>query len=131
MLRIGGGARGSHWDKSHTSTHAPTPRSVTGVVYSLRPYPSGMPELAIDIRNIVKRYAEHVAVRDLSLAVPRGAVYGLLGPNGAGKTTTIRMILNIIMPDSKGSSDGGTSAPPAPSEHAAAPAGRVEDDLPF
>ncbi len=59
-----------------------------------------MPELAIDIRNIVKRYAEHVAVRDLSLAVPRGAVYGLLGPNGAGKTTTIRMILNIILPDS-------------------------------
>ncbi|MEP6731998.1 MAG: ATP-binding cassette domain-containing protein, partial [bacterium] len=59
-----------------------------------------MTDLAIDIRNIVKRYAEHVAVRDLSLAVPRGAVYGLLGPNGAGKTTTIRMILNIIVPDS-------------------------------
>ena len=59
-----------------------------------------MPELAIDIRNVAKRYAEHVAVRDLSLQVPRGAVYGLLGPNGAGKTTTIRMILNIIVPDS-------------------------------
>ena len=58
-----------------------------------------MSDLAIDIRNVVKRYAEHVAVRDLSLAVPRGAVYGLLGPNGAGKTTTIRMILNIIVPD--------------------------------
>ena len=59
-----------------------------------------MSDLAIDIRNVVKRYAEHVAVRDLSLQVPRGAVYGLLGPNGAGKTTTIRMILNIIVPDS-------------------------------
>ncbi|CAN5836329.1 ATP-binding cassette domain-containing protein [soil metagenome] len=59
-----------------------------------------MPDLAIDIRNIAKRYADHVAVRDLSLAVPRGAVYGLLGPNGAGKTTTIRMILNITIPDS-------------------------------
>jgi ABC-2 type transport system ATP-binding protein len=59
-----------------------------------------MSDLAIDIRNVAKRYAEHVAVRDLSLAVPRGAVYGLLGPNGAGKTTTIRMILNIIAPDS-------------------------------
>lgn len=58
-----------------------------------------MSDLAIDIRNISKRYAEHVAVRDLTLAVPRGAVYGLLGPNGAGKTTTIRMILNIILPD--------------------------------
>jgi ABC-2 type transport system ATP-binding protein len=59
-----------------------------------------MPDLAIEISSIAKRYAEHVAVRDLSLAVPRGAVYGLLGPNGAGKTTTIRMILNIIIPDS-------------------------------
>ena len=58
-----------------------------------------MSDLAIDIRNVEKRYAEHVAVRDLSLQVPRGAVYGLLGPNGAGKTTTIRMILNIIVPD--------------------------------
>jgi len=58
-----------------------------------------MSDYAIDIRNVRKRYAEHVAVRDLSLQVPRGAVYGLLGPNGAGKTTTIRMILNIIVPD--------------------------------
>ena len=55
--------------------------------------------LAIDIRGVVKRYEEHVAVRDLSLQVPRGSVYGLLGPNGAGKTTTIRMILDIIAPD--------------------------------
>ena len=58
-----------------------------------------MTELAIDIRGVTKRYAEHVAVRDLSLQVPRGAVYGLLGPNGAGKTSTIRMILDIIAPD--------------------------------
>lgn len=58
-----------------------------------------MSEFAIDIRNVVKRYEEHVAVRDLSLQVPRGSVYGLLGPNGAGKTTTIRMILDIILPD--------------------------------
>ncbi|MBA3672174.1 MAG: ATP-binding cassette domain-containing protein [Gemmatimonadaceae bacterium] len=59
-----------------------------------------MPDLALDIQHVAKRYADHVAVRDLSLAVPRGAVYGLLGPNGAGKTTTIRMILDIIAPDS-------------------------------
>src|SRR3954471_19103310 len=56
-------------------------------------------DLAIDIRGVTKKYEEHVAVRDLSLQVPRGAVYGLLGPNGAGKTTTIRMLLNIIAPD--------------------------------
>jgi len=55
--------------------------------------------LAIDIRGVSKRYEEHVAVRDLSLQVPRGTVYGLLGPNGAGKTTTIRMLLDIIAPD--------------------------------
>ena len=59
-----------------------------------------MTDFTIEIDNAVKRYEEHVAVRDLSLRVPRGAVYGLLGPNGAGKTTTIRMILNIIAPDS-------------------------------
>ncbi|MEO7997414.1 MAG: ATP-binding cassette domain-containing protein [Gemmatimonadaceae bacterium] len=59
-----------------------------------------MPELAIEVRDIVKRYDHHVAVKTLSLAVPKGAVYGLLGPNGAGKTTTIRMLLNIIAPDS-------------------------------
>ena len=54
---------------------------------------------AVELRAIAKRYEGHVAVRSLSLQVPRGSVYGLLGPNGAGKTTTIRMLLNIIAPD--------------------------------
>ncbi len=54
---------------------------------------------AIEISGIAKRYAEHVAVRELSLTVPEGAVYGLLGPNGAGKTTILRMVLDIIAPD--------------------------------
>ncbi|MDB4884124.1 MAG: transporter, partial [Gemmatimonadetes bacterium] len=67
--------------------------------YSRCPSTPEMSDLAIDIRNVVKRYDEHVAVNDLTLAVPRGSVYGLLGPNGAGKTTTIRMILDIIVPD--------------------------------
>ena len=58
-----------------------------------------MADLALEIRDVAKRYAEHVAVKNLSLAVPRGTVYGLLGPNGAGKTTTIRMVLNVIAPD--------------------------------
>jgi ABC-2 type transport system ATP-binding protein len=49
--------------------------------------------------RITKRFAGHTAVRDLSLTVPGGGLYGLLGPNGAGKTTTIRMLLNIITPD--------------------------------
>jgi ABC-2 type transport system ATP-binding protein len=59
-----------------------------------------MTALAIDIKGVSKSFAAHRAVRDLSLQVPTGAVYGLLGPNGAGKTTTIRMILNVIAPDS-------------------------------
>ncbi len=71
-----------------TQSPVPSPQS---------PFPSV--SFAVDISGVVKRYAGHVAVRDLSLRVPRGAVYGLLGPNGAGKTTTIRMILNIIAPD--------------------------------
>jgi ABC-2 type transport system ATP-binding protein len=58
-----------------------------------------MSQPTVEITNISKRYSGHVAVRDLSLTVPRGSVYGLLGPNGAGKTTTIRMLLNIIAPD--------------------------------
>ncbi|MBW7933082.1 MAG: ATP-binding cassette domain-containing protein [Gemmatimonadaceae bacterium] len=58
-----------------------------------------MAEFALELRGVTKRFAEHVAVGDLSLQVPHGAVYGLLGPNGAGKTTTIRMILNVIAPD--------------------------------
>ncbi len=58
-----------------------------------------MAQLAVEIKSVVKRYAGHVAVKDLSLDIPKGVVYGLLGPNGAGKTTTIRMILNIIAPD--------------------------------
>jgi ABC-2 type transport system ATP-binding protein len=58
-----------------------------------------MSQLAIDVSGVVKRYDHHLAVKSLSLAVPRGSVYGLLGPNGAGKTTTIRMLLNIIAPD--------------------------------
>lgn len=48
---------------------------------------------------MTKSYDGHLAVRDLSLTIPRGTVYGLLGPNGSGKTTTIRMIMNIIAPD--------------------------------
>jgi ABC-2 type transport system ATP-binding protein len=53
----------------------------------------------ISVRGVTKRYAGHTAVKDLSLTIPQGTIYGLLGPNGAGKTTTIRMIMDIIAPD--------------------------------
>lgn len=55
---------------------------------------------AVELRAVRKRFASVTAVDDVSLKVGRGTVYGLLGPNGAGKTTTIRMILDIIRPDS-------------------------------
>jgi len=54
---------------------------------------------AIVLRGIRKAFAGHVAVRELSLEVPRGSVFGLLGPNGAGKTTTLRMVMDILGPD--------------------------------
>lgn len=49
--------------------------------------------------HIVKDFAKHRALDDVSIAVPRGKVYGLLGPNGAGKTTLIRIINHITAPD--------------------------------
>jgi ABC-2 type transport system ATP-binding protein len=55
--------------------------------------------VAIRVEHVRKAYANHLAVRDVSLLVPRGTIFGLLGPNGAGKTTTIRMMLNLMIPD--------------------------------
>ena len=54
---------------------------------------------AIEIRGVTKSFGDNVAVRDLSLTVPRGSVYGFIGPNGSGKTTTLRMTMNILLPD--------------------------------
>ena len=50
--------------------------------------------------HVEKRYAEHLALEDVSLSIEKGTIYGLLGPNGAGKTTLIRIINQITMPDS-------------------------------
>ena len=55
---------------------------------------------AIEITNVTKTFGKHVAVDELSLSVPQGSVYGFIGPNGSGKTTTLRMIMNILYPDS-------------------------------
>lgn len=54
----------------------------------------------LQVEHVSKRFAQHTALDDVSLAVPRGSVYGLLGPNGAGKTTLIRIINRITAPDS-------------------------------
>lgn len=55
---------------------------------------------AIEIRDVTKQFGSVVAVNNLSLAVPEGSIYGFIGPNGSGKTTTIRMIMDILRPDS-------------------------------
>jgi len=54
----------------------------------------------IELTNVTKTFDKHIAVSDLSLSVPKGSVYGFIGPNGSGKTTTLRMIMNILYPDS-------------------------------
>ncbi|HVR12055.1 MAG TPA: ATP-binding cassette domain-containing protein [Thermoanaerobaculia bacterium] len=54
----------------------------------------------LELRQVEKRYGDFVAVAGLSLTVPAGVIFGLLGPNGAGKTTTLRMIMDILAPDS-------------------------------
>ena len=54
----------------------------------------------LSIRNIVKQYAAHRALNDVSLEVKSGQIFGLLGPNGAGKTSLIRIINQITAPDS-------------------------------
>ena len=58
-----------------------------------------MSEPAIRLIGVRKAYSGHVAVKDLSLEIPRGSVYGLLGPNGAGKTTTLRMVMSVLGAD--------------------------------
>jgi len=55
--------------------------------------------IAIDVKGLTKKFGEHVVVRDLSMQVQRGQIYGFLGPNGSGKTTTLRMLCGLLTPD--------------------------------
>lgn len=55
---------------------------------------------AIAVHGVSKRFGEHQAVNNVSIEVPAGSIYGFIGPNGSGKTTTIRMIMDILIPDS-------------------------------
>ncbi|WP_255169102.1 ABC transporter ATP-binding protein [Natrononativus amylolyticus] len=59
-----------------------------------------MSDLAIETRELTKRYGDEAAVDGLSIEIPRGRVYGFLGPNGAGKTTTMRMLTTLTRPTS-------------------------------
>ena len=54
----------------------------------------------VELKNVVKSYGSKKVVDNVSLSVRSGEIFGLIGPNGAGKTTTIRMVMDIIKPDS-------------------------------
>ena len=55
--------------------------------------------MILEVKNVYKQYANHLALNDVSIDVPRNSIFGLLGPNGAGKTTLIRIINSITAPD--------------------------------
>jgi ABC-2 type transport system ATP-binding protein len=54
----------------------------------------------LEVKNVLKKYGDYVALNEVTLTIPQGSIYGLLGPNGAGKTSLIRIINQITMPDS-------------------------------
>ena len=56
-------------------------------------------DLAIDVRNLVKRYGDRTVVDNVSMQVRTGEIAGFLGPNGSGKTTTIRLMCGLLTPD--------------------------------
>jgi ABC-2 type transport system ATP-binding protein len=60
---------------------------------------NGAQDIVIDVRHLTKRFDGKAVVRDLSMQVKRGTIYGFLGPNGSGKTTTIRMLCGLLTPD--------------------------------
>lgn len=64
------------------------------------PVASDTAEFAISVSGIVKTFGDFIAVNGVSIAVPRGTVFGLLGANGAGKSTLIRMLCGILQPTS-------------------------------
>jgi ABC-type multidrug transport system ATPase subunit len=57
-------------------------------------------ELVVETQGLGRTFGQLVAVRDVSLSVRRGEIFGILGPNGAGKSTTIRMLCGILDPSS-------------------------------
>ena len=64
------------------------------------PTPAPPAETAVRIDHLTKRYGDLFAVRDVSLTIPRGSVFGLIGPNGAGKTTTFSVLATLLRPTS-------------------------------
>ena len=80
--------------------------SVPGIMPETNPCPVGNDTekerdaaCMIKLNNIVVRFGDFTALNNLSMHVPKGAVYGLVGPNGAGKSTAIRLLTGVYRPD--------------------------------
>ena len=56
--------------------------------------------IAVDLRNVTKRYNEIVAVNNINLSINTGEIFALLGPNGSGKSTTLKMLVGLLQPTS-------------------------------
>jgi lantibiotic transport system ATP-binding protein len=88
-------------DRVESSSHACHTRRRSGVIHAKKRYMQGAYNMlanSIETASLGRQFGEIQAVKELSLHVPRGSIFGFLGPNGAGKTTTIRMLLGLIRP---------------------------------
>ncbi len=54
----------------------------------------------ITLHNVSKQYGRHAAVKDVSISLSPGKIYGLIGPNGSGKSTTLKMLAGLMFPTS-------------------------------
>jgi ABC-2 type transport system ATP-binding protein len=69
-------------------------------VSTAHPAVADLPEVVIDVEGLTKSFGGRTVVKNLTMQVRRGLIYGFLGPNGSGKTTTIRMLCGLLTPDS-------------------------------
>src|SRR4051794_15298822 len=69
--------------------------------------PRVVPESAVQVEGLTRRFGEFVAVDDVTLRVPRGSIFGFLGPSGSGKTTTMRMLCDLLQPTAGNATVGG------------------------
>ena len=75
-----------------------------------------MIEASVETRGLTRRFGTVAAVRDLSIRIDKGEVFGLLGPNGSGKTTTIRMLCGLLEPSAGSASVAGIDVGTAPEQ---------------
>jgi ABC-2 type transport system ATP-binding protein len=98
--------------KRQASSKPATPRATTAAKAPVRktparattartaPAPKPKPaEIVLEVKGLVKRFGDTIAVAGIDLAVEAGSFYGIVGPNGAGKTTTLSMVTGLLRPD--------------------------------